>query len=42
MLDFQGKAKWDAWEKIKGMSTQEAEKNYISKVNELVGKYGKK
>lgn len=42
MLDFQGKAKWDAWEKLKGMSTQEAEKNYTDKVNVLVEKYGKK
>ena len=42
MLDFQGKAKWDAWEKLKGMTTQDAEKNYISKVNQLVEQYGVK
>ena len=25
MLDFKGKAKWDAWEKVKGKSKEDAE-----------------
>ncbi|XP_060786115.1 acyl-CoA-binding protein [Neoarius graeffei] len=40
MLDFTGKAKWDAWESKKGMSKEDAMKDYISKVEELKGKYG--
>ncbi|KAJ8350564.1 hypothetical protein SKAU_G00256940 [Synaphobranchus kaupii] len=31
MLDFTGKAKWDAWEKRKGMSKEDAMKAYIAK-----------
>ncbi|XP_016417176.1 acyl-CoA-binding protein-like [Sinocyclocheilus rhinocerous] len=40
MLDFTGKAKWDAWEAKKGMSKDDAMKAYIAKVEELKGKYG--
>ncbi|XP_054828656.1 acyl-CoA-binding protein [Eublepharis macularius] len=40
MLDFKGKAKWDAWNALKGMSQEEARKIYIAKVEELKGKYG--
>ncbi|KAK3543563.1 hypothetical protein QTP70_023900 [Hemibagrus guttatus] len=40
MLDFTGKAKWDAWDAKKGMSKEDAVKAYISKVEELKGKYG--
>ncbi|XP_042589926.1 acyl-CoA-binding protein [Cyprinus carpio] len=40
MLDFTGKAKWDAWEGKKGMSKDDAMKAYIAKVEELKGKYG--
>ncbi|XP_061081917.1 acyl-CoA-binding protein isoform X2 [Conger conger] len=40
MLDFAGKAKWDAWEKRKGMSKEEAMKAYVEKVEELKVKYG--
>ncbi|XP_066302425.1 acyl-CoA-binding protein-like [Branchiostoma lanceolatum] len=40
MLDFTGKAKWDAWEKKKGMSQEDARAQYIAKVEELKGKYG--
>lgn len=32
MLDFKGKAKWDAWSKNKGMSKEEAEAKYIEEV----------
>nr|XP_060631467.1 acyl-CoA-binding protein [Anolis sagrei ordinatus] len=40
MLDFKGKAKWDAWNKLKGMSKEDAMKAYIEKVKELQEKYG--
>ncbi|XP_078703232.1 acyl-CoA-binding protein-like isoform X1 [Branchiostoma floridae x Branchiostoma belcheri] len=40
MLDFKGKAKWDAWEAKKGMSQEDARAKYIAKVEELKGKYG--
>ncbi|XP_067266095.1 acyl-CoA-binding protein isoform X1 [Chanodichthys erythropterus] len=40
MLDFTGKAKWDAWEAKKGLSKEDAMKAYIAKVEELKGKYG--
>lgn len=37
MLDFTGKAKWNAWNTKKGMSTEDAEKAYIAKVAALKG-----
>ncbi|XP_042304675.1 acyl-CoA-binding protein [Sceloporus undulatus] len=40
MLDFKGKAKWDAWNNLKGMSKEDAMKAYIAKVKELQEKYG--
>lgn len=40
MLDFKGKAKWDAWNALKGMSKEDAMKAYVAKVEELKGKYG--
>nr|XP_033801855.1 acyl-CoA-binding protein [Geotrypetes seraphini] len=40
MLDFKGKAKWDAWEKCKGMAQEAAMTAYIKKVEELKAKYG--
>ncbi|XP_006636426.1 acyl-CoA-binding protein [Lepisosteus oculatus] len=40
MLDFTGKAKWDAWDANKGMSKEDAMKKYIEKVEELKAKYG--
>eukprot|EP01010_Urceolus_cornutus_P002429 NODE_3115_length_408_cov_174.013928_g2492_i0.p1 GENE.NODE_3115_length_408_cov_174.013928_g2492_i0~~NODE_3115_length_408_cov_174.013928_g2492_i0.p1 ORF type:complete len:122 (-),score=45.86 NODE_3115_length_408_cov_174.013928_g2492_i0:42-353(-) len=33
MLDFTGKAKWDAWEKQKGKSKEEAMKAYVENFN---------
>ena len=42
MLDFAGKAKWDEWNKHKGMSKQDAEKLYIDKVKQLIEQYGLK
>lgn len=34
-FDFVGRAKWDAWEKLKGTSIQEAMQTYIDLVDEL-------
>merc|ERR1711976_722620 len=39
MLDFKGKAKWDAWDGRKGMSTEDAEKEYIAVVDKMIEKY---
>eukprot|EP00281_Chroomonas_sp_CCMP1168_P023633 CAMPEP_0206233740 /NCGR_PEP_ID=MMETSP0047_2-20121206/12185_1 /ASSEMBLY_ACC=CAM_ASM_000192 /TAXON_ID=195065 /ORGANISM="Chroomonas mesostigmatica_cf, Strain CCMP1168" /LENGTH=89 /DNA_ID=CAMNT_0053657713 /DNA_START=23 /DNA_END=292 /DNA_ORIENTATION=+ len=35
MLDFTGKAKWDAWDKLKGMSKEDAMKKYVDSVAEF-------
>ncbi|XP_067370881.1 acyl-CoA-binding protein-like isoform X2 [Channa argus] len=40
MFDFTGKAKWDAWEKLKGKSKEDAMNEYISLVEQLKQKYG--
>ncbi|XP_041834570.1 acyl-CoA-binding protein-like [Melanotaenia boesemani] len=40
MLDFTGKAKWDAWNERKGLSSEEAKGAYIDLVEKLKGKYG--
>jgi len=32
MLNFTGKAKWDAWNANKGMSAEDAKKAYIAEV----------
>ncbi|XP_037384501.1 acyl-CoA-binding protein-like [Talpa occidentalis] len=40
MMDFKGKAKWDAWNGLKGASKDNVMKAYIAKVEELKGKYG--
>ncbi|KAH9030559.1 acyl-CoA-binding protein [Lactarius hengduanensis] len=32
MLDFTGKAKWDAWNERKGVSTEEAYRKYVEKL----------
>ncbi|OAD57682.1 Acyl-CoA-binding protein, partial [Eufriesea mexicana] len=42
MMDFKGKAKWDAWDHIKGMSQDTAKEQYIQKVEELISIIGKK
>lgn len=34
--------KWDAWEKNKGLSKEEAEAKYIELVDSLIAKYGLK
>lgn len=40
MLDFTGKAKWDAWESQKGKSKEDAMKEYIELVDQLKAKHG--
>ncbi|XP_034434605.1 acyl-CoA-binding protein-like [Hippoglossus hippoglossus] len=40
MFDFTGKAKWDAWEKQKGKSKEDAMNEYINLVEQLKQKYG--
>ncbi|KAI8895199.1 acyl CoA binding protein-domain-containing protein [Globomyces pollinis-pini] len=35
MMDFTGKAKWDAWNALKGTSKEDAEAKYIEKVKSL-------
>merc|ERR1711893_7173 len=42
MMDFAGKAKWDAWNARKGTSQADAEAEYITFVEELKAKYGTK
>lgn len=37
MLDMVGRAKYDAWAGLKGISTDEAMKKYIAKVKALLG-----
>ncbi|KDR78839.1 hypothetical protein GALMADRAFT_244437 [Galerina marginata CBS 339.88] len=36
MLDFTGKAKWDAWTSVKGVSKEEAYKKYVDKLLEIL------
>ncbi|XP_032742178.1 acyl-CoA-binding protein-like [Rattus rattus] len=40
LLDLKGKAKWDALNKLKGTSKENAMKIYVEKVEELKKKYG--
>jgi len=40
MLDFKGKAKWDEWNKLKGMAKADAEKQYIVVSKRLIDTYG--
>lgn len=35
MLDFTGKAKWNAWDAKKGMSKEEAQQKYVALVERL-------
>lgn len=41
MLDFKGKAKWDAWKSREGMSKEDAMTAYVALVASLKEKYGK-
>jgi len=36
LLDFTGKAKWDAWESAKGTSKEAAQKAYVDKLLEVL------
>ncbi|KAH8100964.1 acyl-CoA-binding protein [Cristinia sonorae] len=36
MLDFTGKAKWDAWNSVKGVSKEEAWAKYVEKLLEIL------
>lgn len=40
LLDFTGKAKWDAWQKQQGKSQEAAMQEYIELVASLKTKYG--
>jgi len=42
MLDFKGKSKWDAWSSRKGMSKEDAERQYIQVAKRLIATYGMK
>jgi diazepam-binding inhibitor (GABA receptor modulator, acyl-CoA-binding protein) len=37
MLDFVGRAKWDAWSALKGESTDSAQRRYVELVRSLAG-----
>lgn len=37
MMDFVGRAKWDAWNALGNMTQEEAQKAYIQLVDSLVG-----
>lgn len=37
MMDMVGRAKYDAWAKLSGMSSDDAMQAYIDKVNSLLG-----
>jgi diazepam-binding inhibitor (GABA receptor modulator, acyl-CoA-binding protein) len=39
MLDFKGRAKFDAWAKKKGVSAESAMKSYVDLVSKLEAKY---
>jgi len=39
MLDFKGKAKWDAWKKLNGKSKADAQAEYIALAKSLLTKY---
>jgi diazepam-binding inhibitor (GABA receptor modulator, acyl-CoA-binding protein) len=40
MLDFKGRAKFDAWSGRRGMSKEKAMQGYVDMVGELEKKYG--
>ncbi|CAL8247206.1 unnamed protein product [Lota lota] len=40
MADLKGKAKWEAWNTRKGMSTEDAMSAYITLAKEFIQKYG--
>ncbi|KAF9779021.1 Acbp from Moniliophthora Perniciosa [Thelephora terrestris] len=36
LLDFAGKAKWDAWDSVKGTSKEAAQEAYVAKLLEVL------
>ncbi|KAG5178386.1 acyl-CoA-binding protein [Tribonema minus] len=38
MFDLQGKAKWDAWDALKGKTKEEAMAEYIAQVESIMAK----
>jgi len=40
LLDFTGKAKWDAWNSVKGVSKEEAYAKYVEKLLEVLNRAG--
>ncbi|KAE9399790.1 acyl-CoA-binding protein [Gymnopus androsaceus JB14] len=40
MLDFTGKAKWDAWKEVEGMSQEDAQIAYVKKLLEVLREAG--
>ncbi|KAJ6225545.1 hypothetical protein RDWZM_004090 [Blomia tropicalis] len=40
MFDLKGKAKWEAWNNMKGTSKEDATQKYIALANQLAQKYG--
>lgn len=40
MLDFKGKAKWDAWDHKKGTSSEQAKQDYVNNVQGQVNAVG--
>ncbi|KAF8589455.1 acyl-CoA-binding protein [Ramaria rubella] len=39
LLDFVGKAKWDAWKGVEGKSKEDAQKAYVDKLLEILKGY---
>jgi len=42
MLDFKGKAKWDAWNTKKGMNGDQAKQEYVDLAKKMAEKHGLK
>lgn len=42
MLDFKGKAKWEAWKHKAGTSQDKAKQDYVNRVKSLVDSVGLK
>ena len=40
MFDFVGKAKWEAWNSVKGKSKDDAQKEYVALAKTMLQKYG--
>ncbi|EIN10063.1 Acbp [Punctularia strigosozonata HHB-11173 SS5] len=40
MLDFVGKAKWDAWNSVKGVSPEEAYEKYVAALIDILKRTG--